>query len=173
MTLVPMPPVKAGSPQTTITADINQTDTRLDVADISCFPDIGGTNNFVTISSGKTIWEVCQYTAKVATSGGAGYLTIVRSGPYHFSSAGTQALAWTAGARCARNIGKPDFDIIHANITDLATLLEAVATTPATTGSLGLVRIGARLSITEGGLLSADEQIEEDDVILSTMIFAG
>jgi hypothetical protein len=160
MTFLPMPPVKAGSPQTTITEDINQTDTHLDVADISGFPDVGDTNNFVWLSSGKTVWEVCQYTAKVATTGGAGYLTIVRSGPFHFSSAGTAALAWTAGAKAARNIGKPDFDILQNNIAFLNGLLELLATTPATTGALGLVRIGDRLSINSAGLLSADEQTD-------------
>lgn len=118
-------PLMGGSLQTTITADINQTDTRLDVLDIAAFPDVGSTNNLVTMWSSKTIWEVCKYTAKVPTTGGAGYLTIVRSGDDHSSSSAGTALSWTTGAKCARNVNKRDFDIIQANIADNSTVTQA------------------------------------------------
>lgn len=120
-----MPPLMAGSLQTVSTLAINQTDTQLTVANISAFPDVGSTNNLVTIWISKLIWEICQYTAKVPTSGGAGYLTIVRSGVNHYSSdAGNAALSWSAGAKCARNVNKRDFDIIQDNIRDLAVKLQ-------------------------------------------------
>jgi len=118
-----MMPLMGGSLQTTITADINQTDTRLDVADIAAFPDVGSTNNRVTIWSSKAVWEVCKYTAKVATTNGAGYLTIVRSGDDHSSSSSGTALSWTAGAKAARNVNKRDFDVLQANIGDHETRL--------------------------------------------------
>ena len=172
MAQLAMPPIKAGSPQTVLTSDITQSDTQLYLADVTVFPDVGDTNNFVWIKSSSTVWEVCQYTAKVITSTPAGYLTIVRSGIYHFSSSGTQALAWSTGAKAGRNIGKPDFDILQNNIADHETRLQAVATTPATTLALGLVRIGSRLSITEAGILSADDQ-GIDDPILLALIYGG
>ena len=169
MSQIPMFPLKGGSPPTTLTSNISQTDTRLDVADVSVFPDIGDTNNLVSIwvstTSGK-VWEVCEYTAKVVTTSPAGYLTIIRSGTNHSSSSSGSALSWSSGAKCARNVNKLDFDKIHANIRDhethIAVNTSAIAATADELSILASHQVTGGTGLSGGGPISSDVSLALD-----------
>lgn len=112
-----------GSPFTTITENLGadaETDTHVHVAELGYFPEVTEqTPNLCTISVGVAQWERCKYTAK-SNSSGAGTLTIVRSGSEHASSSGGAPVAFSSGARVARNYTSLDHARVKANIEDLA-----------------------------------------------------
>ncbi len=108
-----MYPLKNGSPKALTTADITDTDTQLYVSDLSCLP---AAPNLLIIYTSPTVWERCKYTLKQSASG-AGYVNIVRSGDEWASSTGS-AQSFATGAKVARNVFKPDFDALQANVTD-------------------------------------------------------
>ena len=108
-----MYPLKNGSPKSLTTADLTDTDTQLYISDLSVLPPAP---NLLVIYTSPTIWERCKYTLKQSATG-AGYVNIVRSGDEWGSSTGS-AQSFAAGAKVARNVFKPDFDAIQANITD-------------------------------------------------------
>ncbi len=108
-----MYPLKNGSPKTLTTADITDTDTQLYISDLSCLP---AAPNLLLIYTSPTVWERCKYTLKQSAAG-AGYVNILRSGDEWASSTGS-AQSFATGAKVARNVFKPDFDAVQANITD-------------------------------------------------------
>jgi len=109
-----MYPLKNGSPKALTTADITDTDTQLYISDLSVLP---AAPNLLVIYTSPTVWERCKYTLKQSASG-AGYVNILRSGDEWGSSTGS-AQSFATGAKVARNVFKPDFDAIQANITEL------------------------------------------------------
>jgi len=114
MTLIAtMYPLKDGSPKALTTADITDTDTQLYISDLSVLP---AAPNLLVIYTSPTVWERCKYTLKQSASG-AGYVNILRSGDEWGSSTGS-AQSFATGAKVARNVFKPDFDAIQANVTD-------------------------------------------------------
>ena len=108
-----MYPLKSGSPKTVTTADITDTDTQLYISDLSVLP---AAPNLLVIYTSPTVWERCKYTLKQSATG-AGYVNILRSGDEWGSSTGS-AQSFATGAKVARNVFKPDFDAIQANVTD-------------------------------------------------------
>ena len=108
-----MYPLKDGSPKALTTADITDTDTQLYISDLSVLPTAP---NLLIIYTSPTVWERCKYTLKQSASG-AGYVNIIRSGDEWASSTGS-AQSFATGAKVARNVFKPDFDAIQANVTD-------------------------------------------------------
>lgn len=122
-----MYPLKDGSPKAMTTADITDTDTQLYISDLSVLPPAP---NLLIIYASPTVWERCKYTLKQSASG-AGYVNIVRSGDEWGSSTGS-AQSFATGAKVARNVFKPDFDAIQANVTDnesrISTLEGSVST---------------------------------------------
>lgn len=108
-----MYPLKNGSPKALSTADITDTDTQLYVSDLSVLP---AAPNLLVIYTSPTVWERCKYTLKQSATG-AGYVNIIRSGDEWGSSTGS-AQSFATGAKVARNVFKPDFDAIQANVTD-------------------------------------------------------
>jgi len=108
-----MYPLKNGSPKALTTADITDTDTQLYISDLSVLP---AAPNLLVIYTSPTVWERCRYTLKQSASG-AGYVNILRSGDEWGSSTGS-AQSFATGAKVARNVFKPDFDAIQANVTD-------------------------------------------------------
>ena len=118
--------VKTKTP-TSLTSAITQTDTRIDVADISEYL-LDPAPNLVHLKSGSSLWERCRYTAVVQTTGNAGYLTIERSGEYHGSSANGSALAWGVGTKVYRGLGEGDIGPIQSNIADHESRIQAIET---------------------------------------------
>ena len=108
-----MYPLKNGSPKALTTADITDTDTQLYISDLSVLP---GAPNLLVIYTSPAVWERCKYTLKQSATG-AGYVNILRSGDEWASSTGS-AQSFATGAKVARNVFKPDFDAVQANITD-------------------------------------------------------
>ena len=108
-----MYPLKDGSPKALTTADITGTDTQLYISDLSVLPTAP---NLLIIYTSPTVWERCKYTLKQSASG-AGYVNIIRSGDEWASSTGS-AQSFATGAKVARNVFKPDFDAIQANVTE-------------------------------------------------------
>ena len=108
-----MYPLKGGSPKALTTADITDTDTQLYISDLSVLP---AAPNLLVIYTSPTVWERCKYTLKQSATG-AGYVNILRSGDEWGSSTGS-AQSFATGAKVARNVFKPDFDAIQANVTD-------------------------------------------------------
>ena len=108
-----MYPLKNGSPKALTTADITDTDTQLYISDLSVLP---AAPNLLVIYTSPTVWERCKYTLKQSASG-AGYVNIIRSGDEWASSTGS-AQSFATGAKVARNVFKPDFDAVQANIID-------------------------------------------------------
>jgi len=113
MAQLTMYPLKDGSPKALTTADITDTDTQLYISDLSVLP---AAPNLLVIYTSPTVWERCKYTLKQSASG-AGYVNILRSGDEWGSSTGS-AQSFATGAKVARNVFKPDFDAIQANVTD-------------------------------------------------------
>jgi len=109
-----MYPLKDGSPKALTTADITDTDTQLYVSELSVLP---AAPNLLIIYTSPTVWERCKYTLKQSASG-AGYVNIIRSGDEWASSTGS-AQSFATGAKVARNVFKPDFDALQANVTEL------------------------------------------------------
>jgi len=83
------------------------------ISDLSCLP---AAPNLLLIYTSPTVWERCKYTLKQSATG-AGYVNILRSGDEWASSTGS-AQSFATGAKVARNVFKPDFDAIQANVTD-------------------------------------------------------
>lgn len=118
-----MYPITTAGLQTVLTQALSTSDTQLYVQDITVFDNA---SNLVTIKTNSTSWEVCKYTGKNATSGNEGYLTIVRSGTEHLSSAaGNAAVSFNAGAKAFRGLTNYDYGALKANITDHETRLAA------------------------------------------------
>jgi hypothetical protein len=113
--------LQAGGKETTLTADVSSSDTQFNLTDLTEIPTAP---NVIVIKTSSVLWERCRYTARVVTSGVAGYITVERSGTLHQSSAtGDAALAWTTGAKVLRAVMSSDFDAIQGNITDHETRL--------------------------------------------------
>ena len=116
-----MYPITTSGLQTVLTQALSTSDTQLYVQDITVFDDA---SNLVTIKTNNTSWEVCKYTGKTATSGNEGYLTIVRSGTEHLSSAaGNAAVSFNTGAKAFRGLTNYDYGALRGNITDHETRL--------------------------------------------------
>lgn len=124
MAQVAMYPLVAGGKETTTTADITASDTTLYLTDLTNIP---AAPNLVTIKTSSSLWERCRYTARVVTSGVAGYITIERSGDWHASSAsGNAALSWGTGAKVLRPVSESDISAIQGNISDHETRVAAI-----------------------------------------------
>lgn len=121
MAQLTMYPGKAGSPKTTTTADITDSDTQLYLTELSILP---AAPNILALYTSPTIWEVCKYTVKQSASG-AGYVTIVRSGAEWASSTGL-AQAWASGTKVARNFFLYDYSALKNNVEDHETRLGTV-----------------------------------------------
>lgn len=119
-----MYPITVPGLQATTTQALTQTDTSLYLDDVTKFDDAP---NLCTIKKSQTEWEVCKYTAKTVTSGTAGYLTIVRSGDEHLSSApNNAAIAFaSAGVKVFRGFTGWDYGAIRNNISEHETRLAA------------------------------------------------
>jgi len=124
MAQLTMYPGKAGSPKTTTTADITDSDTQLFLTELSVLP---AAPNLLILSASPTIWEVCPYTLKQSASG-AGYVTIVRSGAEWASSTGL-AQSWASGTKVARNFFLYDYSALKNNVEDHETRLGTVEDT--------------------------------------------
>ncbi len=121
MAQLTMYPGKAGSPKTTTTADITDSDTQLFLTELSVLP---AAPNLLILFVSPTIWEVCPYTLKQSASG-AGYVTIVRSGAEWASSTGL-AQSWASGTKVARNFFLYDYSALKNNVEDHETRLGTV-----------------------------------------------
>lgn len=132
-----MYPITTAGLQTVLTQALSTSDTQLYVQDITVFDNAA---NLVTIKTNSTTWEVCKYTGKMAVSGNEGYLTIVRSGTEHLSSApGNAAVAFNAGAKAFRGLTNYDYAALRGNITDHETRLAAAE------GEIDTLQAGAGL----------------------------
>ena len=157
-----MYPLKNGSPKALTTADITDTDTQLYVSDLSVLP---AAPNLLVIYTSPTVWERCKYTLKQSASG-AGYVNILRSGDEWGSSTGS-AQSFATGAKVARNVFKPDFDAIQANVTDneirVSTLEGSVSTLE---GSISTLE--GSISTLEGSVSTLEGRM---DPIVASLIF--
>ena len=137
MAQVAMYPLRAGGKETTLTADVTASDTQFNLTDLT---DIPIAPNIITIKTSSLLWERCRYTARVVTSGVAGYITVERSGAWHASSAsGNAALSWATGAKVLRPVSESDITAIQGNISDHETRLLA-----AESSISGLITLDAR-----------------------------
>lgn len=118
-----MYPLRAGGKETTLTAEVTASDTQFNLTDLT---DIPAAPNIITIKTSSILWERCRYTARVITSGVAGYITVERSGDWHASSAaGNAALSWAIGAKVLRPVAESDITAIQVNISDHETRMLA------------------------------------------------
>ena len=117
MALVTMYPAKDGSPETTITALLSDSDTTVTVAELSCFPAIGSELGNECTLWNDTTYETCLYTAKSSASG-AGALTIVRSGAVHSSTSGG-GIEWPIGTKIARTYTAYDYNAVKSNVESI------------------------------------------------------
>jgi len=133
MAQVAMYPLIAGGKETLLTADVTASDTMFYLEDLTYIPTAP---NLITIKTSSALWERCRYTARVVTSGVAGYITVERSGSYHASSAsGDAALSWGPGAKVLRAVMSSDFSSIQGNISDHETRMVAAEDDIDTTAS--------------------------------------
>ena len=157
-----MYPLKDGSPKALTTADITDTDTQLYVSELSVLP---AAPNLLIIYTSPTVWERCKYTLKQSASG-AGYVNIVRSGDEWASSTGS-AQSFATGAKVARNVFKPDFDAIQANVTDNETRVSTLE------GSVSTLE--SRVSTLEGSVSTLESRVStlegRMDPIVASLIF--
>lgn len=102
-----------GSPQTNLSTDLSSSSTSAYV------DELGDVDGLITIWTDETTYETCEVSGKSAASG-PGTMTISRTGDNHSSSASNAALAWSAGAKVARNPTGRDHNIFKNNIEDLA-----------------------------------------------------
>jgi len=155
MAQLTMYPLKDGSPKALTTADITDTDTQLYISDLSVLP---AAPNLLVIYTSPTVWERCKYTLKQSASG-AGYVNILRSGDEWGSSTGS-AQSFATGAKVARNVFKPDFDAIQANVTDNETRVSTLE------GSVSTLE--GSVSTLEGSVSTLESKM---DPIVASLIF--
>ena len=157
-----MYPLKDGSPKTLTTADITDTDTQLYISDLSVLP---AAPNLLVIYTSPTVWERCKYTLKQSATG-AGYVNIIRSGDEWGSSTGS-AQSFATGAKVARNVFKPDFDAIQANVTDNETRVSTLEGSAST--------LESRVSTLEGSASTLESRVStlegRMDPIVASLIF--
>ena len=164
-----MYPLKDGSPKALTTADITDTDTQLYISDLSVLP---AAPNLLVIYTSPTVWERCKYTLKQSASG-AGYVNIVRSGDEWASSTGS-AQSFATGAKVARNVFKPDFDAIQANVTDnesrVSTLDGSVSTLEGRMDTLdgSVSTLEGRMDTLDGSVSTLEGRM---DPIVASLIF--
>ena len=164
-----MYPLKNGSPKALTTADITDTDTQLYISDLSVLP---AAPNLLVIYTSPTVWERCKYTLKQSASG-AGYVNILRSGDEWGSSTGS-AQSFATGAKVARNVFKPDFDAIQANVTDnetrVSTLEGSVSTLEGSVSTLegSVSTLEGSVSTLEGSVSTLEGRM---DPIVASLIF--
>ena len=159
MTLVTMYPAKDGSPETTTTALLSDSDVMVYVSELSCFPAIGTEGGNVLTLWNDTMFETCEYTAKSAASG-AGTLTIVRSGSVHSSTSGG-GIEWPVGTKIARTYTAYDHNAAKSNIESIDTRVTAAE------GEL--VSLDGRLDTAEGTLSTAVSDISSIDGRVTTL----
>jgi len=150
-----MYPLKNGSPKALTTADITDTDTQLYISDLSVLP---AAPNLLVIYTSPTVWERCKYTLKQSASG-AGYVNILRSGDEWGSSTGS-AQSFATGAKVSRNVFKPDFDAIQANVTDNETRVSTLE------GSVSTLE--GSVSTLEGSVSTLESKM---DPIVASLVF--
>ena len=155
MAQLTMYPLKDGSPKALTTADITDTDTQLYISDLSVLP---AAPNLLVIYTSPTVWERCKYTLKQSASG-AGYVNILRSGDEWGSSTGS-AQSFATGAKVARNVFKPDFDAIQANVTDNETRVSTLE------GSVSTLE--GSVSTLEGSVSTLESKM---DPIVASLVF--
>ena len=146
MVLVTMYPAKDGSPETTTTALLSDSDVVVYVAELSCFPAIGAEEGNECTLWNDTTFETCLYTAKSVASG-AGTLTIVRSGAVHSSTSGG-GIEWPVGTKIARTYTAYDHNAAKSNIES----------------------IDGRVTTAEGDITSLDGRLDTAESTLSTAV---
>lgn len=144
-----MYPLRAGGKETTLTADVTAADTQFNLTDLT---DIPSAPNIITIKTSSILWERCRYTARVVTSGVAGYITVERSGDLHASSAGGTALSWSVGAKVLRPVAECDITTLQVNVGDHETRLSGLTSRSITAGE----------GISGGGTLESDVSVALD-----------
>ncbi len=155
----------AGSPKTTTTADITDTDVQVYLSDLSILP---AAPNVLIMYTSPTVWERCPYSLKQSASG-AGYVTIARSGTNWASSTGL-AQAFATGTKVARNVFKSDFDAIQANITGHETRL-ATAESGLSTAQGDITSLDGRLDDVESDITDLQAATGGMNPIVAALIF--
>ena len=159
MALVTMYPAKDGSPETTTTALLSDSDTTVSVAELSCFPAIGAEEGNECTLWNDTTFETCLYTAKSSASG-AGTLTIVRSGAIHSSTSGG-GIEWSVGTKIARTYTAYDYNAAKSNIESIDGRV--------TTVEGDITSLDGRLYTAEGTLSTAVSDISSLDGRITTV----
>ena len=166
MSLVKMYPAKDGSPETTTTALLSDSDTTVTVAELSCFPAIGTEEGNECTLWNDTAFETCEYTAKSAASG-AGTLTISRSGTVHSSTSGG-AIEWPVGTKIARTYTAYDHNAVKSNIESIDGRVTTAEGTLSTAVS-DISSIDGRVTTAEGTLSTAVSDISSIDGRVDTL----
>jgi len=159
MALVTMYPAKDGSPETTTTALLSDSDVVVYVAELSCFPAIGAEEGNECTLWNDTTFETCLYTAKSSASG-AGTLTIVRSGAVHSSTSGG-GIEWPVGTKIARTYTAYDHNAVKSNIESIDGRV--------TTVEGDITSLDGRLDTAEGTLSTAVSDISSIDGRVTTL----
>jgi len=124
------------------------------------------------IYTSPTVWERCKYTLKQSATG-TGYVNIIRSGDEWGSSTGS-AQSFATGAKVARNVFKPDFDAIQANVTDneirVSTLEGSISTLEGSVSTLegSVSTLEGSVSTLEGSVSTLEGRM---DPIVASLVF--
>jgi hypothetical protein len=130
-----MYPANPGSPDTTLSDTISDSETTIPITELG---NLLAAPNQVVFTDGS-VFEVCVYTAKSAASG-SGTITVTRSGTGHEGN----AISWPNGTIVYNSPTAYTFDTIKANIEDLDSVkIEAADVTYDNLNTNGDVGTGA------------------------------